>query len=236
MLTLQAVVDNKSNTFKPYRLFFAVKYACACFFLYYSLYFSLFCVTLCTSYSCYVYMCSSSALPMCMPFLDCDIVSGATTSVLQELLSRPDSKHAHLNFLLHDMPFQSTLSNHFDCTSIQFEQVCKKSLGKKLLARMFSFGMTVSSEDVAHAVKLLPDKNAATLDVIAAHCEGPTHESLSLAYVEAEQLNKPQLLDCLVKRGAARPETPQVSCINMVFGVGSAVKAATEYPCTLGVL
>lgn len=162
---------------------------------------------------------------MPMAFRDIDIVSGSTTKVLQELLSRPDSRHVHLDFLLNEMKFQGNLSNYFNCTSIRFEQVCKKSLGKRLLRKMFSLGMTISPEDVARAVELLPDTKTATLDVIAGNCEGPPHESLSLAYVAAEKSNKSQLLECLVKRGAAPPISPQVttctcsyilSCVNHV--------------------
>lgn len=145
-----------------------------------------------------------------MAFRDIDIVSGSTTKVLQELLSRPDSKHVHLDFLLNEMKFHGTLRNYFNCASIQFEQVCKKSLGKRLLRKMFSLGMTITPEEVAHAVELLPDTKTATLDVIAANCEGPPHESLTLAYVAAEKLNKPQLLECLVIRGASPPVSPQV--------------------------
>lgn len=152
-----------------------------------------------------------TAVQMPMAFRDIDIVSGSTTKVLQELLSRPDSKHVHLDFLLNEMKFQGTLTNYFDCASIRFEQVCTKSLGKRLLRKMFSLGMTISPEEVAHAVELLPDTKTATLDVIAANCEGPPHESLLLAYVAAEKLNKPQLLECLVARGAAPPISPQVA-------------------------
>lgn len=69
----------------------------------------------------------------------------------------------------------------------------------------------MSPEDVAHAVKLLPDTKIATLNVIAGACKGPPNESLSLAYVAAQESKKPQLLECLKGRGAAPPETPQVN-------------------------
>ena len=149
-------------------------------------------------------------MPFPLAFIDCDVLSGSTSKVLQELLLRPDSRHAHLDFLLTRMVFQTTIAKHFDCASIQFREVCKKSLGKRLLYKLFSFGMTVSPDDVAHAVELLPDTKIATLDVIAANCQGLPRESLSLAYQMAVKLNKPQLLECLVKRGGAPPETPQV--------------------------
>lgn len=156
-----------------------------------------------------------TAFTMPMAFEDIDIVSGSTTKVLQELLSRPDSRHIHLDFLLNQMKFKGTFSNYFNCSSIRFEQVCKKSLGKRLLRKMFSLGMAVSPEEVAHAVELLPDTKTATLDVIAANCKGPPHESLSLAYVAADKSKKFQLRECLVKRGAEPPISPQVyvSCV-----------------------
>lgn len=179
----------------------------------------------CSFHYVYAHFVSYSAVHMPVVFLDCDIVSGATTKVLLELLARPDCSHAHLNFLLNNMCFQGILLNHFDCTSIQFAQVCGKSLGKRLLHRMFSLGMAVSPEDVAHAVELLPDTKTATLDVIAANCLGPPCDSLSLAYVAAEKLKKPQLLECLVKRGAAPPVTAQVQ--NVYTHVHAHVRTCT---------
>ena len=153
-----------------------------------------------------------AAIPLPLGFTESNIESGATTRVLQELLARADSKHAHLSFLLLDMLCDECNCRPFNCSSIQFREVCKKSLGKRLLSRMFSLGMTVSPEDVAHAVELLPDTKSPTLNVIADACKGPPCESLSLAYVTAEKLKKPQLLECLIKLGA---ETPQVqsSCV-----------------------
>ena len=143
-------------------------------------------------------------------FLDGDINNGAPTKILTELLERLDTKHAHLHFLLHKIPFRTPNHYHFDCSSIEFTIVCKKSLGKKLLSTMFSYGMVISSQDVAKAVALLPDAKSATLDVIAAHCKGLPHESLSLAYEVADRLKKHQLLECLKKRGATPPVPHQV--------------------------
>lgn len=68
----------------------------------------------------------------------------------------------------------------------------------------------MSPEDVAKAVELLPDSKVATLDVIAANCRGQPSESLALAYEAAVNLSKPQLLECLVNKGAKPPVTAQV--------------------------
>ena len=146
-----------------------------------------------------------------MAFLEHDIECGATTQILQELLSREDARHAHLSYLLLKMEFLGCSYRQFDCSSILFRQVCRKSLGKRLLTRLFALGMVIFPEDVVLAVELLPDTKIATLDLIAANCKGPPRESLSLAYVAAEKLKKPQLLDCLIKRGAVPPVTPQVT-------------------------
>ena len=147
---------------------------------------------------------------MSFDFLEGDIQCGAPTKILQELLERQDAKHAHLNYLLHKIPFRTPNPYHFDCSAVQFAVVCKKSLGKRLLATLFSYGMEISPEDVAKAVELLPDTKSATLDVIAAECRGFPNERLSLAYATAEKLKKPQLLECLKKRGAVPPIPPQV--------------------------
>ena len=83
-------------------------------------------------------------------------------------------------------------------------------MGKRLLQQLCSLGMVLSPEDVARAVELLPDSKVATLDVIAGNCRGQPSESLALGYDAAVKLNKPQLLECLVKKGAKPPVTPQV--------------------------
>jgi tetratricopeptide (TPR) repeat protein len=150
-----------------------------------------------------------NSIPLQFVFVDGDVNCGAPTKVLQELLERQDTKHAHLHFLLHKIPFQAHNRCHFDCSSIQFSVVCKKSLGRKLLTTLLSYGMPILPQDVARAVELLPDTKSGTLDVIAANCKGLPSESLSLAYVAAERSKKPQLLECLKKRGAAPPVPPQ---------------------------
>lgn len=144
-------------------------------------------------------------------FLDSDVESGATTRVLHEMLTRTDSKHAHLEFLLYKVPCGAGKhARNFDCSGVKFSVLCKKSMEKKLLQRMFAYGMLISQEDVAKAVDLLPDTISPTLSLIASRCEGPPETSLSLAYVAAEKSNKFQLLITLLKKGALPPVPPQV--------------------------
>ena len=144
-------------------------------------------------------------------FMDSEVQSGATTKVLHEMLSRPDTKHAHLEFLLYKVPCAGAKhARNFDCSGVQFSVLCKKSMEKKLLERMFAYGMLISPEDVALAVDLLPDTTSPTLDLIASRCEGPPETSLSLAYVAAENSSKYQLLITLLKRRAQRPVPPKV--------------------------
>ena len=158
-----------------------------------------------------------TALPLPITFLDRDVESGATTRVLHELLSREDSQHDHLKFLLFDIPAGGKSTCYFDCSGVKFSVLCKKSMGERLLKRLFSLGMLITPEDVVKAVELLPDTESDTLDVIVARCGGPPEESLALAYVEAEKLNKLQLLDTLVKRKAVPPVKPQVYTYSIVY-------------------
>ena len=152
----------------------------------------------------------STAILVPMVFLDRDIESGATTRILHELLARDEVKHAHLNFLLHRITFQTVNPDHFDCSEVKFSTVCKISLGKRVLTTLLGYGMEILPEDVEKAVKILSDSKSDTLDLIASNCEGLPRESLSLAYVAAERLGKGQLLGCLKKRGAVAPPSPQV--------------------------
>ena len=137
-----------------------------------------------------------------MVFMERDIECGATTKILQELLTRDDTKHTHLMFLMHRIPFRTLNPRRFDCSSLQFSVVCRKTLKKSVLVTMFTHGLSVSPEDIATAVEVLPDTKSTTLDLIVGKCRGTPPQSLAPAYATAEKLKKRQLVQCLKKHGA----------------------------------
>ena len=105
---------------------------------------------------------------------------------------------------------QISAEKPLDASGVQFAQLSKKSLGKRILNRLIELGMRFSSADVTTAVELLPNSKVATLGVIVSGCPGNAAESLCPAYEAAVKLGKQDLLACLVENGAVHPETAQV--------------------------
>lgn len=111
----------------------------------------------------------SVGLTHLLPILtDNDVQSGFCTRLLQELLSRPETKQNHLQFLVLQM-YINSFKPPFDASCVALSEILKRRFtNEKLLVRLFELGMRIKDTDIEIAVEVLPNRNASvkTLELI----------------------------------------------------------------------
>ena len=133
---------------------------------------------------------------------DDDIQSGFSTKLLNKLISRPNAKASHMQFLVFDMRVHST-RQPFDASGIELSTLLKMSAtDQAFLKRMFQLGMTVKEKDIAVAVEVFSDKDEHIMDVILSKYGDKDPHSLDQPCKEALNAKKHKLASCFKKHGA----------------------------------
>ena len=152
-----------------------------------------------------------------LPILnDSNVQSGFCTKLLQEFLSRQDTKESYLQFLLFEMPISSS-TPPFDASCIELSAVLKKRFtDNKLLRGLFELGMTAEMTDIQIAVDVLPDTEVGVknLELILSRCS--LVASLKSMRHAAKKAGKTRLASCLAKHepkpAVLRAEVCQYAC------------------------
>ena len=97
----------------------------------------------------------------------------------------------------------------FDASQIELVALLKKSVSdKKLIEKLFEFGMITTQQSIYDAVVLLPASSIDTLKLIISRCTDMNSDILDQSCYKAFIARKVQFVTCLTEHGAKSPAEP----------------------------
>ena len=131
---------------------------------------------------------------------------GFCNKVLLEILTRPECKEAHLEFLMNKMWIQNTKwkGKEVDVSKVTFKQLVidRDITSSSILQRFLELGMPLSKEDIKLAIKSLRPKQVHLFKFIAAKANPDDLDELCQAAISASRMT---FVLNLVEKGAKLP-------------------------------
>ena len=139
-----------------------------------------------------------------------------STRLLQNLVSKKESKTTHISFLLEQMPRSITtrvvpVQHLFDASQVNVLNVInKEDVDKNVMQKLTECGMVIECVHLEKAIEVLPDRENTlpVLEFLIDHTHAQSDQLTAICH-KSIQSQKTLISSCLIKHGA-RPQPSEV--------------------------